>query len=179
MSRTGHLHLRRWRRDRLYLVSLLIFAALFLFGLWTTQAEAGEWHSQSGLVYGTTAFGSEEREPDSLAMVMGYASDPMPVWSGVRLDLELQLMRHWQGVAVGARWDLGPHWLVLASTGAGNLSANLDWQSDGFNFLLQAGVGYRWGQWRTDVRFHHISNAQLRQPNTGTNGVLFLIGRTW
>ena len=61
---------------------------------------------------------------------------------------------------------------------------DLDRQHDGFNFTPQLGIGLKYpisrrtaitGQWR----FHHISNAGLRDPNTGLDGSLFLLGMTY
>lgn len=58
---------------------------------------------------------------------------------------------------------------------------DLDRQHDGFNFTPQAGVGIELPVTEeTSVtagwRFHHISNAGLRRPNTGLDDSLFLIG---
>ena len=61
---------------------------------------------------------------------------------------------------------------------------DLDRQRDGFNFTPQGGVGfaYRMSE-QTDFtagwRFHHISNANLRRPNTGLDDSLFLLGVTY
>jgi len=68
-----------------------------------------------------------------------------------------------------------------AGIGIGSLAFDLQSQDDGFSFFLQAGAGVRWKLNDTlsltgSVRWHHISNAQLRQPNNGIDDVLFLIG---
>ena len=172
------------RTGGLYYWGVIIALVLWFAGmLLVASAQAEEVYVLGGHVQGTTAFGSDEAEPSSPVLVAGWASDRLGVWGDVRLEVEAQGMRHWQGVAVGLRWDLWDGWHVGAGTGVGALHADLDWQADGLNFLLQGEVGRRfWCRracWRVDVRLHHISNARLRQPNTGTNGVLVLIGRSW
>jgi|SRR5271157_1034773 len=70
--------------------------------------------------------------------------------------------------------------------GAGIVGTDLDLkeQSDGFNFSVQGGVGAHYfvlphvavtAEWR----FHHISNAGLRNPNSGINDSLFLLGASF
>jgi lipid A 3-O-deacylase len=70
--------------------------------------------------------------------------------------------------------------------GGGILGTDLDLkeQSDGFNFSVQGGVGAHYfvlphvavtAEWR----LHHISNAGLRQPNSGINDSLFLLGASF
>ena len=70
--------------------------------------------------------------------------------------------------------------------GAGLLGTDLDLneQSDGFNFSIQGGLGFhyflkpRWAV-TAEWRLHHISNAGLRQPNSGINSSLFLLGTSF
>jgi len=68
--------------------------------------------------------------------------------------------------------------------GFGGVGFDLDGQSNGFNFFLQAGLGARWfvkervalgAGWR----FHHISNANSNLPNLGLDSSLFLAGVTY
>jgi len=70
--------------------------------------------------------------------------------------------------------------------GAGVLGTDLDLkeQADGFNFSLQAGLGFHLFVLprvaiTAESRFHHISNAGLRNPNSGINDCLFLIGTSF
>jgi hypothetical protein len=58
---------------------------------------------------------------------------------------------------------------------------DLEGRSDGFNFAPQGGLGLHYFMSeRTaltgEVRFHHISNAGIQNPNVGVNSILFLIG---
>jgi hypothetical protein len=144
-------------------LSILLFTTAMLF---SNAARSEEIYMLSGQVDGPSV--------SSPAAVLGW--DSKPLWHNFRLELEGQVLDYWQGVGVGTRFDLGEHWHLLVGTGAGVLNAGLDRQSDGFNFLLQGGLAYRWKNWRAEARIHHISNAQLRQPNSGINGALFLIG---
>ncbi|MBI4465462.1 MAG: acyloxyacyl hydrolase [Acidobacteria bacterium] len=53
-----------------------------------------------------------------------------------------------------------------------------------FNFTPQGGLGIYWFPWpRTalvfGVRYHHISNAGLAQPNPGRNSLFFHAGISW
>ena len=148
-----------------------------LLGL-ALPVQADEQYTMVGYVRGAEIFQSPEPKPSSPVFVSGVTTDE-EVFLGGKLEIELQLMKHWQGVATGLHWDLGNDWFVIAGSGVGHLNADLDFQDDGFNFILQGGVGRKIGDWRMDLRIHHISNARLREPNTGTNGVLLLFGRTW
>ena len=74
--------------------------------------------------------------------------------------------------------------LVYATFGAGagwtNL-AELDEIDQKFNFLLQTGLGLRspisdTQAWTLEVRWSHISNAGMNQPNLGLNMLVFLGG---
>lgn len=71
----------------------------------------------------------------------------------------------------------------FVEAGAGIVGTDLDLkgQSDGFNFSLQPGLGFHFFilprvAVTAEARFHHISNAGLRQPNSGINDCLFLLG---
>jgi opacity protein-like surface antigen len=80
----------------------------------------------------------------------------------------------------------GGRLIPFVEAGAGMLGTDFDvpGQHDGFNFTLQAGAGAHvplssrvalTGEWR----FHHISNAQLNEPNGGINDNLLLLGVTY
>jgi hypothetical protein len=156
----------------------LLALSLPIFIFFAQPAKSEEVYTMFGHVENlVNLIGPTEIEPSTVAGVVTVDSEP--VWNSFRVELEGQFMKHWQGLAVGTRFDLGPNLHLLIGSGAGYLDADLDYQRDGFNFLLQGGVGCRLGDWRADLRFHHISNAQLRQPNSGLNEVLILVGRKW
>ena len=155
----------------------MVYIAGILVFLLAYNVQAGERYALAGYVAGQDLLGSDEAKPSSPALVVGTASDQL--WGRARMEVEAQVTRHWQGLAVGLRLDVLDRWHLMAGTGAGVLDADLDWQSDGLNFLLQGGVGFHVRDWRVDLRLHHISNARLRSPNRGTNGVLVLVGRRW
>jgi lipid A 3-O-deacylase len=80
----------------------------------------------------------------------------------------------------------GGRWIPFVQAGAGLLAldADLKAQADGLNFSPQAGVGVHYfisdrvsltGEWR----FHHISNADLRERNIGINSSLVMFGITY
>ena len=65
--------------------------------------------------------------------------------------------------------------------GVGAIDFDLESQHDGFNFILEGGVGVH--LFLTPVlaltpswRYHHISNAGTARPNVGINSQLFLLG---
>lgn len=73
---------------------------------------------------------------------------------------------------------------VEAGPGILGLDFDVDGQRDGFNFSLQAGLGFHYfvsertaltGEWR----WHHISNAFTRKPNAGIDSSLFIIGASF
>lgn len=171
-------------RDVLYtkvIGSLALWLALMFLLLFSLEAkgeEAGTWYAMAGSTTGQEWLGSKQAEPSSAVAVLGWDSGRF--WNDrVRLELEGQATNYWIGLATGVRVDLGRGFHAVLGTGAGVLDADLDWQSDGFNFLLQGGVGMEWRRLRVDVRLHHISNARLRQPNSGTNAVMVLLGGRW
>jgi len=70
--------------------------------------------------------------------------------------------------------------------GAGLVGTDLDLkdQADGFNFSLQGGLGFHFFvqprlALTAEARLHHISNANLRQPNSGIDDCLFLLGASF
>ena len=71
-----------------------------------------------------------------------------------------------------------------AGAGIGGIDMDLDSQRDGFEFYLQTGIGAHLFvreqlSITLEARYHHISNAQTRRPNSGINSGLFLIGPTF
>lgn len=65
-----------------------------------------------------------------------------------------------------------------------DLAPRIPEQSTQFNFVLETGPGARYFLTNTltvtaGVRYHHISNADLGQRNTGLNAVLADIGLSW
>lgn len=73
---------------------------------------------------------------------------------------------------------------VEAGVGVLILDFDLDKQSDGLNFVSQAGLGVRYVlSERSELilgwRLNHISNAGLDDPNTGLDSSLFLLGVTY
>jgi hypothetical protein len=79
-------------------------------------------------------------------------------------------------------------WMPFWDAGAGmlwtNLAPRIPEQSTPFNFVLETGPGAQYFLTRQTtltfgVRFHHISNADLGQRNTGLNAVLPYAGVSW
>lgn len=111
------------------------------------------------------------------------------------LSLEPQLLANFDpdggraaGAALWLRYQLlGTERVVpFVGAGAGMLALDFDGrhQDDGFNFILQAGVGahvFTRGPLALtfDARWHHISNAGARSPNHGIDSALLLLGPTW
>lgn len=114
------------------------------------------------------------------------------------LSLEPQLLGNFRrgggfagGLALLLRYHLlsekigGRRLVPFVSGGGGVIGVDFDGrnQDDGFNFILQAGVGAHWMLTPTlaltfDGRWHHISNAGLRSPNEGIDDLLLLTGFT-
>jgi hypothetical protein len=79
-------------------------------------------------------------------------------------------------------------WMPFWDAGAGmlwtNLAPRIPEQSTPFNFILETGPGAHYFLTRTmtvtvGVRYHHISNADIGQRNTGLNAVLPYVGVSW
>jgi lipid A 3-O-deacylase len=79
-------------------------------------------------------------------------------------------------------------WVPFWDAGAGmlwtNLAPRIPEQSLQFNFVLETGPGVRYLLTRSltmsaGVRYHHISNADLGDRNTGLNAVLAYVGLSW
>lgn len=76
-------------------------------------------------------------------------------------------------------------WMPFWDAGAGmiwtNLAPRIPEQSTQFEFTLETGPGVHYFvtdrlTWLMGVRYHHISNANLGDRNTGINGVLSYVG---
>jgi len=79
-------------------------------------------------------------------------------------------------------------WMPFWDAGAGmlwtNLAPRIPEQSTPFNFVLETGPGVHYFLTRTmtvsvGVRYHHISNGDIGQRNTGLNAVLPYAGVSW
>ncbi len=79
-------------------------------------------------------------------------------------------------------------WVPFWDVGAGmlwtNLAPRIPEQSTQFNFLLETGPGAHYFLTTSlavtaGVRYHHISNGDLGQRNTGLNAVLAYFGVSW
>jgi hypothetical protein len=92
------------------------------------------------------------------------------------------------GGGILIRYNLWAHrrFVPFIEGGAGFMGVDFDLinQRDGFNFLLQGGVGAHF--FLTDRtallagwRYHHMSNAGTRHPNVGINANLFQFGVTY
>jgi lipid A 3-O-deacylase len=60
-----------------------------------------------------------------------------------------------------------------------NTPENEDWKSHGSNFLFRTGfgAGYRFNEhWAVSAALYHISNANLAQPNQGSNNAGIQLG---
>jgi hypothetical protein len=86
------------------------------------------------------------------------------------------------------RYNLMTHqrFVPFIEGGGGFMSVDFDLvnQRDGFNFLLQSGVGAHLfvtnrAALLAGWRFHHMSNANTRRPNTGINSNFFQFGITY
>jgi len=80
----------------------------------------------------------------------------------------------------------GERLVPFVSGGGGAIGLDFDGQrqDDGFNFILQGGIGAHWMLSEqlaitVDGRWHHISNAGLRSPNEGIDSALGMVGLTW
>jgi lipid A 3-O-deacylase len=92
------------------------------------------------------------------------------------------------GIAPGLRYNFltNTRFIPFFHAGVGFIAmdADLSRQADGFNFILQSGLGLHYflsqrtavtGEWR----FHHISNANIHDRNAGINSSLFMLGLTF
>jgi len=92
------------------------------------------------------------------------------------------------GFALLFRYNFLPNGKIIpfVQAGAGVLGVDFDveGQRDGFNFSVQAGIGFHYfvakrtaltGEWR----WHHVSNAFTRKPNSGVDSSVFIIGASF
>lgn len=160
----------------------------------TVGMAAGYWQ-------GTTAIGHAQTSNRSAAVVMprlGWiATDPIGSgWYQGNIEVGVEgfvgrFVKPFAADAVGmsftaqynflnyGRWM--PFWEMGAGMAWTNLAPRLPEQSTQFEFLLQTGPGVRYFltdrlALATGVRFHHISNANLGERNTGLNATLPYIG---
>jgi hypothetical protein len=178
----------------------------FADGASTTGADAGSKDSRLG--FGASlgyahAFqnvrhpdGIDATEPQML-VIAGQVRYELGAWralEGSALDIviEPQLMANFApstgfgGALTGgfryrmlerARWRP----FLIGVAGVGGTDFDLDWQDDGFQFWLEAGVGVRRPiddrlALSLETRFHHISNAGMHPPNIGIDSILVLVG---
>lgn len=158
---------------------------------------------ESGYAFGFGAVGSggtpqEDIELVPLLLTWSVSSTPLlrDSWMKGRVELQLegQLLferRPLSGLGGGAAFDLRYnllHWeRVVSFIGGGLGMVGTDFrvrQSDGFNFVVQGGAGLHWRLGERlaltlQYRWHHISNADSRQPNNGVNTHMALIGPSW
>ena len=154
-----------------------------------------------GYAQGTTAIGAAESANRSAVFVMPRAgmilTEPLGRnwWQGnVELMIEPVVARFtkpFAAEAVGGSFVLKYNflsfgrWMPFWDVGAGmvwtNLAPRIPEQSTQFEFVLETGPGLQYFvtdrmTWLMGVRFHHISNSNLGDRNTGINGVLPYIG---
>ena len=73
---------------------------------------------------------------------------------------------------------------IEGGAGVSHLDFDLDSQSDGFTFPLQASLGFHAfasprAAVTASVGYYHLSNARLRYPNAGINALMVRIGATF
>ena len=175
--------------------------------LWTNGIGSGFLPSvqtfslEAGGNYGLTIFGS--RHAHDLALgdvscshmlgpVMGGNSWYRGNWEG-RAELfagaQFSPSNDWFiGLTPHLRYDLatGTRWIPFVDAGAGITVMGIDQPdlSSVFEFNLQAGTGVHWFvrdklAVTVEARYFHISDAGMRRPNFGLNGVTGMIGLTW
>ena len=91
------------------------------------------------------------------------------------------------GLAIGPRYNLitGSRWVPFLDLGAGISGTDIGEPdlSTTFQFNVQIGVGAHYFflddmALTLQVRGIHLSNAQIKMPNYGTNSIVFMIGAT-
>jgi hypothetical protein len=168
-------------------------AERFAAGIFHAGVSAGWGHGYEFL--------NDQDEVRMLAVVprvgMGL-SDPMgDGWYRGNFDLsfEPQLLVNFDpdggraaGAALWLQYQLHSADRIVPFVGGGAGMLGLDFdgrhQDDGFNFILQAGGGvHLFASERLaltfDTRWHHISNAGLRDSNHGIDSGMVLLGPTW
>ncbi len=154
-----------------------------------------------GYAQGTTAIGAGPSANRSAVFVMPRVgmvlTDPLGKswWQGnIELLLEpvfARFTKPYAAEAAGGSFVLKYNflsfgrWMPFWDAGAGmiwtNLAPRIPEQSTQFEFVLETGPGVHYFvtdriTWTMGVRYHHISNANLGDRNTGINGVLPYVG---
>ena len=154
-----------------------------------------------GYAQGTTSIGAGPSANRSAAFVLPrlgmVLTDPLGNnwWQGnVELLVEpvfARFIKPFAAEAAGASLVLKYNflsfgrWMPFWDVGAGivwtNLAPRIPEQSTQFEFNLETGPGAHYFvterlTWTMGLRFHHISNANLGERNTGINGVLPYVG---
>lgn len=155
--------------------------------------------------FGLPIFGNRDPDKDQPRIFGVFGrwgiglSDPLAqgtFYTGnVELDVEPMLLLNYQprsGWAAGGSLLLHYNFLgagaivpfIEGGGGASHLDFDLDSQSDGFSFPLQASLGFhafvsRRAAFTASAGYYHLSNAGLRYPNWGINAVMIRIGATY
>lgn len=154
-----------------------------------------------GYAQGTTAIGAGPSANRSAVFVLPRVgmvlTDPLGKswWQGnIELLLEpvfARFTKPFAAEAAGGSFVLKYNflsfgrWMPFWDAGAGmiwtNLAPRIPEQSTQFEFVLETGPGVHYFvtdriTWTMGVRYHHISNANLGDRNTGINGVLPYVG---
>lgn len=155
--------------------------------------------------FGLPMFGNHDREEDQPRIFGVFGrwgiglSDPLAqgtFYTGnVELHVEPMLLLNYQpqdGWAAGGSLLLHYNFLgagaivpfIEGGGGASHLDFDLESQSDGFTFPLQASIGFHaFASPRAAVTasagYYHLSNAGTRYPNAGINAVMIRIGATF
>jgi len=155
----------------------------------------------TGFVQGTTAIGAGSSANRSAVLVLPRVgmvlTDPLGTgwWQGnVELLVEplfARFTKPFAAEAAGGSFVVKYNflsfgrWMPFWHAGAGmiwtNLAPRIPEQSTPFEFVLETGPGAHYFvtdriTWTMGVRFHHISNANLGERNTGINAVLPYVG---
>jgi opacity protein-like surface antigen len=154
----------------------------------------------AGAGFGIKIFGGQERH--DLALVYGHVGWMMTdvmyenrwyegnleLWGDVFTGGQYHPMsRHVFGLAVGPRYNFitGSRWVPFLDVGAGVSVTDIGEPdlSTTFQFNVQIGVGTHYFflddmALTLQIRGIHLSNAQIKLPNNGTNSIVFMIGAT-
>ena len=155
----------------------------------------------AGATYGVAAFGSLQKHDLALASVtyghmLGCTWAENTCFRGnweFRLELfagaQFSPSTEWiVGLTPHLRYNFatGTRWVPFVDGGAGVTGTGIgepDLRTT-FEFNLQGGVGVQWFiannvSINLEARYLHISNAGIKEPNLGLNGVTGLIGISW
>jgi lipid A 3-O-deacylase len=155
--------------------------------------------------FGLRMFGNRDQNEDQPRIFGVFGrwaiglSDPLALGTfytgNVELDVEPMLLLNYQprsGWAAGGSLLLHYNFLdegaivpfIEGGAGVSHLDFDLDSQSDGFTFPLQASLGFHAfasprAAVTASVGYYHLSNARLRDPNAGINALMVRIGATF